>query len=402
MPRIKPTLTAKQVAALSKKPGSHFVGGCTGLYLRTSMTVDGGHTSSWVLRYGSGAARQELGLGSFRDVTLAEAREEGMKKRRELQSGRDPRAEKAARREAAKTATLSYKDAAEQVYRIQHAEKKSPKALKNWWQRQEKYVFPVIGGVAVGDVELSQVLGILQPIWMEKNETATRVRYAIERVLSWATVHGHRTGDNPARWKNHLSELLPSPEKVAKTKHHRSIHWSKMANAMPLIVAGKGMGPLCLRWMIFNVTRGIESRQAEWSEIDLEEAVWNIPAEKTKLKRDHRVPLSAHAIELLQEIPRTDSPYLFWGKGGGFISNRTHGRVLAKHNIDATPHGFRTTFRVWYLETDASSRYEERVSKVVMQHQVGDATDRAYAQSDLLEKRRLLMQEWGDFVASQC
>jgi integrase len=253
----------------------------------------------------------------------------------------------------------------------------------------------VIGRMLVRDIDLPHIEAVLRPIWETKTETATRVRGRIEKVLDWATVGKYREGLNPARWKGHLDSRLAPPRKLTKVEHHAALAAGRVGAFMAELRKQAGMGARALEFAILTAARSGEVRGAIWEEIDLEAAVWTVPAERMKAGKEHRVPLSTPAIRILKALPRIDGTELvFPAARGGKLSDMTLSAVLRRMNVPAVPHGFRSTFRDWCAE---QTNYPRDVAEMALAHTIGDKVEAAYRRGDLFDKRTKLMKAWGDF-----
>jgi len=247
----------------------------------------------------------------------------------------------------------------------------------------------------VRDITLTHVLDVVKPLWRDKTETATRVRGRIEAVLDWATVRGYRTGENPARWKGHLEQLLPKPGKVSKVKHFAAVDVDAVAGFVSALRNVGGMGARALEFGILTAARSGEVRGALWSEIDLQAAQWVIPAERMKGKKEHRVPLSKQAIELLEALPRFDKVVLvFPGTKNQMLSDMTLSAVMRRMKVDAVPHGFRSTFRDWAAER---TNFPRDLAEMALAHVIESKVEAAYRRGDMLAKRLKMMQAWADY-----
>ncbi|MGE4533492.1 tyrosine-type recombinase/integrase [Halomonas sp.] len=380
-------------------PGLYAVGGVAGLHLQ--VTKSGAR--SWILRATIGGKRRDLGLGGYPDVTLALAREKARDTREKIAQGIDPVAERQRLRSAAlaeRLRDMTFEKAAEAVVAKKQAEARNPKHGKQWASTLETYAYPVLGPMSVADIELAHVKQVLEPIWQTKTETATRVRQRIEAVLSWASVHGHRSGENPARWKGNLDAVLPAPTKVSKVEHHRAMPMDDMHDFMLALEKRKGIAPRCLAFVILTAVRSGEARAATWDEIDLAEKVWTIPGDRMKAGREHRVPLSAPAVELLEALPRfAGCNLVFPNTQGRKLSDATLAAVLKRMKLHetATVHGFRSTFRDWAAERTSTPHH---VAEMALAHTIKNHAEAAYRRGDLLAKRAKLMQQWADFLAT--
>lgn len=385
-----------------------------------------------MLRYTAGVKpgsgkprRRDLGLGGYPRVSLADARRKATEARELLSQQKDPITVKREARSAmlaAQIAEITFEKAARQFIASKSVEwKPSGKSLEQWTGSLEAYAFPLVGKLRVADIERAHVLQVLEPIWLEKNETAYRVRQRIEAVLDWATVNDLRKGDNPARWKGYLDKVLPAPGKVREVKHHPALPYPQIGTFMADLRTKSGMGARALEFAILTASRSGEARGALWNEIDLDAKVWTVPAERMKSSRkEHRVPLSDAAIEMLKSLPRMEGNDLVFpaqrGKnplsdatltklvrdmhdanvrfdGPGYIDPKQIDEETGKPRI-ATAHGFRSCFRDWASEETHASHEAIEMS---LAHSISNAVEAAYRRGDLFEKRRVLMTEWAAF-----
>ncbi len=267
-----------------------------------------------------------------------------------------------------------------------------------WRNTLATYAYPVIGSLIVSSVEQDHILRILEPIWTTKTETASRLRGRIENILDYATVCRYRKGDNPARWRGHLDKLLAKPSKVAKVKHHAALPYAETSVFMADLRLQAGMGARTLEFAILTAARSGEVRGATWAEVDMEQAVWNIPVERMKADREHRIPLSDAALGLLRLLPRIDgSELLFPNTKGTVLSDMTLTAVLRRMGRQITVHGFRSTFRDWAGETTA---YPREVIEHALAHLLKDKAEAAYARGTLFDKRRRLMADWAKYCSN--
>lgn len=372
-------LSAQKVKAA--KAGRHGDGRGLFLYVKPSGT------RSWMLRYQVQGRRRDLGLGAYPDVTLAMARERATEARQLIANGEDPIAKK----QRAKPKT--FKDAAHELIESKRHGWKNAKHAAQWTSTLESYVFPKIGQVQVSKIETADVISTLTPIWSDKPETANRVRQRIEAVIDYASALGVRKGDNPARWRGHLDHLLPKPKKVRAVKHHAALPHADIADFMAELSTRTGIAAQALGFTILTAARSGETRGMTWGEVDLETAMWTIPAQRMKAAKEHRVPLSKAAIALLG--PRRNPNALVFeseAKPGKPISDMSMTAVLRRMKRDnITVHGFRSTFRDWAGETTGFPR---EVIEAALAHGIKDKAEAAYARSDLFDKRRLLMEAW--------
>lgn len=402
MPKKAPELGALAVSRLAK-PGAHAVGGVAGLQLK--INDQGGR--SWVLRSTVGGKRREMGLGGYPDVSLAQARERARAARDQIELGVDPIHARQQARGALAMASARAKtfDQCVAMYiKSKSGEWKSSKHAQQWQSTLQTYASPVFGKVLVQDVELTHVLAVLEPIWTEKTTTANRLRGRIETIRHWAKVRKFRTAENPATWRGHLDQLLPAPRKISKVVHHPAVKVGELGRFMLELREMEGLGARALEFGILTAARSNEVRGARWSEFDWNENMWIIPADRMKGDRVHRVPLSRQAIALLESLPRFEGcDLLFPGAGSKRLGSMSEARPLSDMTLTAcmrrmnrseVPHGFRSTFRDWASE---EAHYPREVAEQALSHKVADKVEAAYFRSDLLEKRRSMMQEWADF-----
>lgn len=375
-------LTARKVETAG--PGRHVDG--RGLML----VVKQSGARSWVLRYQLNGRRRDMGLGPFPEVTLARAREKALEARRQLVEGADPLA-------CRPTKPLTFRQAAQELVESKRAGWRNAKHAAQWTSTLETYAFPKLGDLDVRTIETSHVLDVLKPIWKAKSETASRVRQRIEAVLDYATAKGHRTAQNPARWRGHLQNLLPKPSAVRAVKHHSALEWRELPAFMRELAGREGVSARTLHFLILTAARSGEVRGMRWAEIDRETGVWTVPPDRMKAGKEHRVPLNAAAMDLLGETGPPDAlvfPSPFDPRKR--MSDMTLTAVLRKMGRgDITAHGFRSTFRDWAGETTAFPR---EVIEAALAHRLKDKAEAAYARGDLFTKRRELMAAWAAFA----
>lgn len=389
MPKTAEKMTAYQVGQLPA--GMHAAGGATGLYLRVS---DAG-ARNWILRAVVGNRRRDMGLGGWPDVPLSEARERARVARRKIDEGIDPIEQRRAAKGLLKS-TPTFRWCAEQTIIAKRPEWKSAKHAEQWTNTLTADAYPIIGKVPVDQIELSHMLDVLTPIWTTKTESATRLRARMESVIAWATASGYRRGDNPARWRGNLDAVLPKPGKVAKVKHHKALPIDSVHDFVRDLRTREGMAARALEFAILTAARSGEVRGAEWDEVDLDGAVWTVPAERMKAGKEHRVPLSARAVELLRALPRmAGSDYVFPAARGGMLSDMTISAVMRRMEVDAVPHGFRSTFRDWCSERTA---YPRDVAEMALAHAITNKVEAAYRRGDLFAKRANMMSDWAKFI----
>ncbi|MAQ46129.1 MAG: integrase [Confluentimicrobium sp.] len=416
MPRIAKELTALDVKRLrhpgSKGNATFAVGGVSGLLLQ--VTPSEGRT--WLLRISVGGRRREIGLGGYPDVTLAMARERAREVKDKIRQGIDPIEERKAARSklaSAQRRGLAFSDAVDRYLAAKMEAFSNPKHRQQWQNTLTTYALPDLGRIMVQDITVQDVQRVLEPIWATKTETASRLRGRIEAVLSWATVAGHRTGDNPARWAGNLKELLPPPSKLKKAGNHPALQIDDAPRWFAAIRKRKGTGNRALEFTALTATRSQEVRGACWDEFDLETGVWVIPAQRMKMDREHRVPLTSEALALLTALPRhADNPLAFPAPRGGELSDMTLSAAMKRlHEADlatggpgfidrvskrpAVPHGLRSTFRDWVAER---TNFAGDMAEVALAHRVSSAVEAAYRRGDMMEKRRSMMSAWTDYL----
>lgn len=385
-------------------PGLHADGG--GLYL----SVPSAGRGSWIFRFQLNGRRREMGLGSLDTLTVAKARAAAEELRGELRKGVDPlaarQAEALTRQEAAaavlkerELARMSFRSVAEAYISAHSVAWRNAKHSQQWPNSLKAYVYPLIGDLPVRDVTTKEVLEILTPLWTSKPETARRVRSRIELVLAYAKARGWYVGENAATWRGHLSALLPPVSKVRAVKHHAALDWRQMADFMTELRSRPGTSARALEFLILTAARSGEVRGAEWREIDFEGKLWTIPASRMKAGKEHRVPLSRGAIELLNELPRLDDERLVFpsARSRRALSDMSLGAALRRTGRNGvTVHGFRSAFRDWAAE---ATMHHPDVVELALAHVVRNKVEAAYRRGDLLTKRRELMADWEAWCA---
>lgn len=395
MPKKARELAPLEVKRLTK-PGLHAVGGVAGLH----MQVNKNGARSWIMRASVGGRRRDIGLGGFPDVTLADAREKARHTRTAIEQGIDPvqtRKESRSVLQAKRAAEITFDEAARKFMEAKSVEWKNAKHKWQWETTLASFASPVIGSLHIGDVTMTHVTKILEPIWSEKTETATRVRGRLEKVFDWAIARGYRQ-DNPARWKGLLAEILPSPHKIRKVEHHRALPVAEISAYVIALRKKEGITPRALEFLILTAARSGEVRGATWSEIDLKAAMWTIPDERMKKGKEHRVPLSPDAVKLLKALPRfAGNDHVFPApRGNGVLSDMALIKMTRDMGDQCTPHGFRSTFRDWCAE---NTNYPREAAEHALAHGIPDKTERAYYRSDLFVKRIALMAEWARYCS---
>lgn len=383
-------LTAVKVNALKKK-GLYPDGG--GLYLQ----VSGNGAKSWIFRYKASGRARDMGLGPLSAISLAAARDLAAVYRRQRLAGLDPievRKDQRAQQklDAAKATTF---DQASEAYIAAHSGGwRNPKHRSQWTNTLQTYASPVIGGISVQSVDTDLVLKVLEPIWQSKTETASRVRGRIEAILDWAKARGMRTGENPARWRGHLQNLLPKRSRVQQVRHHPALPYTEIPDFLALVTQREDIASSALVFSVLTAARTGEVLGARWDEIDMKAAVWTVPASRMKGAREHRVPLSSEALAVLSKLARERiNEFVFPGlKRGRPLSNMSLLMLLRNlKRSDITVHGFRSTFRDWAAER---TNFPREIAEAALAHAVKDKVEAAYQRGDLLEKRREVMSAW--------
>tara|TARA_R110002072_G_scaffold244646_1_gene403983 strand:- start:1678 stop:2958 length:1281 start_codon:yes stop_codon:yes gene_type:complete len=413
MPRRAKELTAIEVRRLGR--GVHNVGGVAGLLMQVS---DNG-AQSWLLRVRVGDKRREIGLGAFPEVSLAKAREKAGQVKEAIRSGVDPvEARKAARSAllASQRKGLTFIEAFEKYAAKKLPELRTDRYRAQWRATVEKYAFPELGDMLVQNITREDVLRILHPIWESKTETATKVRQRVEKTLDYAKAAGHLTGDNPAAWRGNLELALSAPNKIAPKENYPALQLDDAVRWWKDLEARDGMGAKALAFQALTASRTGAVRFATWGEIDLGARLWTMQPGRTASKipptgKAHRVPLTNAMIGLLETLPRIGE-LIFTSPRGGVLSDATLGKVMrsiheadiskggpgyvdAKTKVQAVPHGLRSCFRVWVTErTD----FDGDMAEIALAHSVGSKVRQAYDRSDMIEKRRVMMDAWGRFL----
>jgi integrase len=367
-----------------------------GLYLQVTSTG----AKSWLFRYERLGKERWLGLGALHTVSLQEARERARRARQQILDGTDPIQAKQSQKAAeiiAAAKTVTFEVASNQYFAAHGSKWRNAKHRAQFLSTLKAYVFPAIGALPVSSIDLALVLRVLEPIWAEKPETASRIRGRVEGVLDWATVRGYRTGDNPARWKGHLQHVLPARDRLIQVRHHTALPYQQMPLFMKDLVAREGVAAAALRFTILTAARTGEVIGARWAEINLNDRVWTVPADRMKGGREHRVPLSNAAIEILKALPReTENNYVFIGPRGGGLSNMAMNALLRRMaSYQTTVHGLRSSFRDWAAECTA---FPNHVVEMALAHVISNAVEAAYRRGDLFDKRKKLMASWAIYT----
>lgn len=376
------------------KPGYHADG--LGLYLQVSQAG----AKSWIYRYRVGDKLRDMGLGSFYAVSLAQARDKAAKCRSLRAEGLDPIDARKAEKEKARSETLraiTFETCADAYIASHSASWKSAKHAAQWTSTLKTYAYPVFASRSVAQIGQDQVLAVLEPIWQSKPETASRVRGRIESVLDFARVRGYRDGENPARWRGHLDKLLPHRTELAPVEHHSALNHAALPAFMRELRAEQGTAAKALELCILTCTRSGETLGARWSEINLDARFWHIPASRMKARRDHRVPLSGAALNVIGAMQDTrTSDYVFPGKRNGKPLSGMAMLMLLRRmgHADITAHGFRSTFRDWVAE---QTSVPNDIAEMALAHVNPNKVEAAYKRSDVFEKRRNLSDAWAGF-----
>lgn len=380
-----------------KEPKRYSDGG--NLYLVVS---DAG-SKSWSFMFTRLGERRELGLGGYPDLSLAEARQKAIEYRKLLSQGLDPYEQKRAEaRERERQARLkrTFEWCAREYIRHRQVEWKNPKHIAQWSSTLERYAFPVIGSLDVSEIRINHITDILDPIWAEKVETASRLRGRIENILDWAKVRGHRDGENPAAWRGNLSMVYSPKSAIRKVQHHPALPYVDIADFVADLRDRESVSAKALEFLILSAGRTGEVICADCAEINRDAALWTIPASRMKSGVQHVVPLSKRALQIIEEMGRQgSSPFVFPGANRQLpMSNMAFLQLLKRMGrTDITVHGFRSSFRDWAADL---TEYSNQVIEKAIAHTVG-GVEAAYRRGDLLEKRRRLMDDWADYVEGE-
>jgi integrase len=386
----------------TRKPGLY--GDGHGLALQISKF----DTKAWVLRYMIDGRARKMGLGPLHTVSLAKARKDAAKIRLKIREGIDPideRDAELAKRKVEAAKAITFKQCAERYIDANLAKWKNPKHGAQWaatfaetkrWKRTFPAATALINDMPVAAIDVALVLRVLEPIWTKTPETASRVRGRIESVLDWATVLKYRAGDNPARWSGNLKQVLPARAAVQAVQHHAALHYVELPAFMAALRDKQGTAARALEFTVLTAARTGEALGARWSEVDLTARLWTIPGERMKADKEHRVPLSDRAVEILNTLPR-EGDFVFAGaRANRPLSNDAMLQVVRAIRPGFTSHGFRSTFRDWASEQTA---YPNELCELALAHAVGNKVEAAYRRGDMMDKRRRLMSDWADFCA---
>ncbi len=359
------------------------------------LVVKASGARSWVLRYQIDGRRRDMGLGSWPEISLSMARNRALAARQQIANGLDPLAQRRVRK------VYQFRDLAAALIESKQSGWRNAKHAAQWASTLQRYVYPDLGAYDVQAITTELVFKMLIKIWNEKPETATRVRQRVEAVLDYSTAIGARTGENPARWRGHLDRLLPQPSKVRSVVHHPALDWQEMPAFMTRLRQQNATGASALAFAILTAARSGEVRGARWCEINYETKLWIVPAVRMKASKEHRVPLSEPAINLLGP-QGCGSELIFPGSISAAkpTSDMTLSAVLKRMGMTAiTVHGFRSSFRDWAGETTS---YAREVIEAALAHRLKDKAEAAYARGDLLQKRRDLMEAWAAYICNGC
>jgi integrase len=400
MPKKAKELSALEVKRIETE-GMHAVGGVAGLYLN----IKNGGGCSWILRCLIGGKRRDMGLGGYPDVSLAVARDTARQIKEQIRNGIDVVTERQRRRDEIRTALaskLSFREASTRCHLKKASEFKNSKHAAQWINTLETYAFPVIGDLNVDEITTSHVESVLTPVWETKTETATRLRQRIEHVLTWASVSGYRRGENVARWRGHLDALLPAPNKLKKLKgsgHHSAMHYRDVPKFMAHLQHSKGIAASALEFLILTAARSGEVRLATWDEFDIKSGVWTVPGSRMKAGVEHRVPLTAPAINILKAAPRLLNCNIVFPSVAKKVPMTSAGlaKPLKLYDDSVTVHGFRSAFRSWCSDV---ANIPDAIAEAALSHVAGDKTVQAYQRGDMFDKRRELMTAWSDYCGS--
>ena len=372
-----------------------------GLYLQ----VAGSGTKSWLFRYKSPVTgkQREMGLGSLNLVSLASARDIAVECRRQVLSGLDPLEERGRVKRVRlleQARSITFQEAAEQCIASKKPEWKNAKHAQQWANSLTTYAYPVFGTLSVSDLDTDLVLKAIEPIWISKAETASRVRQRIETVWDWARARKYVEGENPARLRGHLDKILAKTAKVKRVKHHAAVPYKQIATFITQLRDRKGSSALAMEFMILTAARTGEVRGARWQEIDLTTKVWTIPADRMKAGKEHRVPLCDRAMQILNSMTSNRNPVEFvfpgWKAGTG-LSDGAMLALLRKMDVGPyTPHGFRSTFRDWAAEE--AHQFSNETIELALAHTIKNKAEAAYRRGDQLERRRALMAAWSKYI----
>lgn len=387
------------LAVKNAKPGRHADGG--GLHL---LVKESG-ARSWVYRFMLNGKSRDVGLGPAGQggISLADARTARDALRLKVKAGIDPleerqreAAEALAAAQAAQVAGITFQAVAEAYIHANEESWRNDKHRQQWKNTLTTYVYPVIGELPVAEVGTAHILQILEPIWKAKAETASRIRGRVETILDAAKARGYREGENPARWRGHIAQILPARSRLTRG-HHKAMPYEAIPVFVGALHTREAVAALALEFTILTAARTGEVIGAKWDEVDLDKAIWTIPASRMKAGKEHRVPLSPRAVEILGSTQGLGKEWLFPAAGGGKLSGMAMAMLLRRMKVDVTVHGFRSGFRDWCAECTG---YAHEVAEMALAHTIDNKVERAYRRGDLFDKRRRLMDEWAEFCAN--
>ncbi len=386
------------LAVKNAKPGRHADG--QGLHL---LVKESG-ARSWVYRYMLRGASRDVGLGPAGQggISLADARDLAAALRLKVKAGIDPLVERQeaeaaalAREQAAKASSVTFKAAAEAYMAANEGSWRNDKHRQQWKNTLTTYAYPFIGDLPVASITTAHVLQILEPIWKEKAETASRLRGRIETVLDAAKARGYRDGENPARWRGHIAQILPARARLTRG-HHKALPYEDVPAFVARLRERAAVAASALEFTILTGARSGEVIGASWAEVDLDKAIWTVPAKRMKAGKEHRVPLTARAVEILTETQKLGSEWLFPAVKGGKLSGMAMTMLLRRMDVAVTVHGFRSAFRDWAAECSA---FPHEVAEMALAHTIENKVERAYRRGDLFDKRRRLMDDWAAYCS---
>tara|TARA_R110000787_G_scaffold13410_4_gene42122 strand:- start:5569 stop:6816 length:1248 start_codon:yes stop_codon:yes gene_type:complete len=387
------------LAVKNAKPGRHADGG--GLHL---LVKESG-ARSWVYRFMLGGKSRDLGLGPAGSdgMSLSKARDARDALRLKVKAGIDPleqrqreAAEALAAAQAAQVAGMTFKTVAETYISANEGSWRNDKHRQQWKNTLANYVYPVIGELPVAEVGTAHVLQILEPIWKAKAETANRVRGRMETILDAAKARGYREGENPARWRGHIAQILPARSRLTRG-HHKAMPYEAISAFVGALGNRKAVAALALEFTILTAARTGEVIGATWDEVDLDKAIWTVPSSRMKAGKEHRVPLPPRAVEILKSTQGLRKEWLFPAIKGGKMSGMAMTMLLRRMKVDVTVHGFRSGFRDWSAECTG---YAHEVAEMALAHTIENKVERAYRRGDLFDKRRRLMDDWATYCAT--
>jgi integrase len=396
-------LTALTVAKLVRTAKPGYAGDGGGLYLQVSK----GGSASWAFRYRVDGKLREMGLGGLQTISLAEAREKALEHRKTLTRFRDGETDldpidqrRAARQRRKLEGAMTFRACAEHYIAANKAGWSNDRHAAQWPSSLSAYAYPIFGDLPVAAISTALVTKAIEPIWATKPETASRVRGRIESVLDWAKSRGLREGENPARWRGHLENLLPKKTKVRRVEHLAALPYVEIADFMVELRRQDGVPARALEFAILTAARAGEVIGAKWSEINEKDRLWIVPAERMKARKTHRVPLSDEAMAVIGRMAEIrEGEFVFPGARPGQPLSSAAFRVLRRMGrADLTAHGFRSSFADWCTERTA---FASEARELALAHSVGSKVEAAYRRTDLFEKRRQLADAWARYCAGQ-